>query len=107
MPQTKNNVLNDKRCKSKQGLQTASRQSHYNIYITDWRGSINIILVISLRSLHLYGRTYKLWLAFISSLERWGVMEAAAVFMLPGSDMMDCVKLEMMSLVLELVKIWD
>ena len=34
-------------------------------------------------------------------------MEGAAVFMLPGSDMMDCVKLEMMSLVLELVKIWD
>ena len=85
----------------------ASRQRHYNIYITDWRVYQYNIGIISLRSLNFYCRTYKLWLAFISSLERWGVMEGAAVFMLPGSDMMDCVKLEMMSLVLELVRIWD
>ena len=31
----------------------------------------------------------------------------AELFMIPGSDMMDWVRLEMMSLVLELVRIWD
>ena len=52
-------------------------------------------------------------MAFISSLERWGVMEGmeecgeAEFFIIPGSDMMDWVRLEMMSLVLELVRIWD
>ena len=31
----------------------------------------------------------------------------AEFFIIPGSDMMDWVRLEMMSLVLELVRIWD
>lgn len=55
-------------------------------------------------------------MAFMSSLERGERGEARAgmeecgeeeVFIKPGSDMMDCVRLEMMSLVLELVSIWD
>ena len=52
-------------------------------------------------------------MAFISSLEMWGVREGmeecgeAAFFIIPGSDMMDWVRLERMSLVLELARIWD
>ena len=39
-----------------------------------------------------------------AGMEEWGDEE---VFIKPGSDMMDWVRLEMMSLVLELVSIWD
>ena len=52
-------------------------------------------------------KLYKLWLAFISSLDKCGGVRGGAALTRPGSDMMLWVRRPPLVPELELVKIWD